>query len=92
MYKRCSKSLPLSKAKDAIMDYMEPGHEVALLWVPSKENDGAKRLSHLLELILYRSEATSSSATAHSHSNVIDLLHDMSEALKESGACYEVCK
>ena len=70
--------------KDAIMDYIEPGHEVALLWMPSKENDGAKGQSHLLELILdHGSEATSSSTTAHLHSDVIDLLHDMSDALKE---------
>ena len=38
--------------KDAIMDCIEPGHEVALLWVPLKESGGAKGRSYLLELIL----------------------------------------
>ena len=52
--------------------------------MPSKENDGAKGRLHLLELILDRgNETTSSSTTTHLHSDVIDLLHDMSDALKK---------
>eukprot|EP00956_Cyclotella_meneghiniana_P026248 scaffold56240_cov38-Cyclotella_meneghiniana.AAC.1 len=88
MYKRNNKLLPLGKAKDwgreigtAEMDYIQPGREIALLWVPSKENDGAKGRSYLLELSLEQERETASSS--HLPSDVIDLLSDMSHVLKK---------
>ena len=58
--KRNTKLLPLGKAQEwgrdigrEEIEYMEPGHEMVLLWVPSKDND-MKGRSYLIELFLHQ--------------------------------------
>jgi len=87
--KRNNKLLPLGKAKEwgrevghEEIDYIEPGHEMALLWVPSKENDGVKGRSFLVELLLDESENEEDKSRSHFPSDVVDLLDSMSNAAK----------
>ena len=94
--KRNTKSLPLGKAKEwgreigtDEIDYIEPGHEMALLWVPSKENDVTKGRTYLVELFVDEEEISISTdegnkkSTSHLPSDVVGLLNDMNRAVKE---------
>ena len=67
MCKQNKKLLPLGKAKDWGKDigseeyeYMEPGHEMALLWVPSRDNP-TKGKSYLIEVFIDEVDDDSSS-------------------------------
>jgi len=85
--KRNNKLLPLGKAKEwgrdvgkDEIDYIDHGHEMALLWVPSK--DKAKGRSFLVELFLDESSEDEDKSTSHFPSDVVDLLSNMSNAAR----------
>lgn len=93
MCKRNTKLLPLGKAKEwgtnighDEIDYIEPGREMALLWVPSSSKDQNKGRTYLVELFLDESsdddQEDKSSSRAHLPPDVVDLLDSLSNATK----------
>ncbi|KAL7533123.1 hypothetical protein ACHAXR_006683, partial [Thalassiosira sp. AJA248-18] len=88
--KRNNKYLPLGKSKEwgrevgnDEIDYIDHGHEMALLWVPSKDNNGTKGRSYLVELFLDESEEEEDGgedkSRLHLPSDVVDLLDNMTD-------------
>ena len=101
--KRNMKSLPLGRAKEwgreigtDEIDYIEPGHEMVLLWVPTKENTEKGR-TYLIELFLDEEPVPTSAdetkqSGSHLPSDVVQLLYDMSCVAKEMGGAKSLSK
>ena len=90
--KRHQKLLPLGKAKEwgrgvgeEDIEYIDHGHEMALLFVPATDNAGSKGRAFVVELFLEDAESTEEERATASGSrlppDVVALVNDMSRAL-----------
>jgi len=99
--KRNTKMLPLGKAKEwgndvgrEEIEYMEPGREMVLLWVPNSE--GAKGRTFLMDLFIHEDgdddKKKKTNSRSHHPSEVIELLDSMSGVMNQMGGVKSLSK